>query len=174
MLIFTDGSFSKKPDIAGLGVVLIYNGIEENIGCYSSQCRDNNTAEIASIALAIQYIEKEKILETCKDKTVTIITDSSFALQKINYDTHGRDRFEQDCLDSINNFMNKSKRKINFMQVKGHIHDGTKLSYYNDIADKIAGEYRMVGIELVNEPKRRRNKHLKNMVFNKSRKDYGR
>ena len=34
------------------------------------------------------------------------------------------------------------------MQIKGHVHDGTKLAYYNNEADILAGEYRQLGLEL--------------------------
>ena len=39
-------------------------------------------------------------------------------------------------------------KRINFMQIKGHVHDGTKLAYYNNEADILAGEYRQIGLEL--------------------------
>jgi ribonuclease HI len=161
--------------MAGLGAVIKYNDNEDCIGCYSQKCYDNNVAEVASIAMALQYVKDSNILEECRDKTITIITDSSFALHRINYNPVGRDQFEQECLDTIHNFMKESKRKVNFLQVKGHVHSGgDKLTHYNCIADRIAGEYRLVGLELLNEPKRKRNKHLKNIVFNKKRKGFDR
>ena len=41
-----------------------------------------------------------------------------------------------------------SKKRVTFMQIKGHVHDGTKLAYYNNEADMLAGEYRQIGLEL--------------------------
>ena len=34
------------------------------------------------------------------------------------------------------------------MQVKGHRTDNSKLSYYNRVADALAGDYRKIGLEL--------------------------
>jgi len=160
MIIFTDGSHSTKPQMSGFGAVILYKGREHRFGTYSEKCRDNNVAEIAAIAMAIQYIVDNKILESMTDKTITIISDSETALRKITQGTIGNDEFEKMCLENIHSFMSKSKKKIKFMQIKGHIHDGTKLSYYNNDADILAGEYRKLGLELhyANAGKRKKKK----------------
>ena len=148
MLIFTDGSYSRKPNMAGLGVVILYRDRQVNIGRYDNRCIDNNVAEIAAIALAIQYIKNNKIIDKVKNKTINIISDSSYAIRKLNrIDSNGRDKFEQNCLDFIRNFLDETNKKVSFLQIKGHTHDGTKYSYYNNIADQIAGEERLKGLE---------------------------
>lgn len=160
MLIFTDGSYSRKPNMAGLGVVILYRDKQINIGRYDNRCTDNNVAEVAAIALAIQYIKNNKIVDKIKDKTINIISDSSYAIRKINRrDSNGKDVFEQNCLGFIRNFLDETNKKVSFLQIKGHIHDGSKYSYFNNIADQIAGEERLNGIErqrmFINKKKRR-------------------
>ena len=52
--------------------------------------------------------------------------------------------------------------KVNFMQVKGHQTDRNKLSYYNRMADAIAGDYRKMGLELERtKPSKRKIKKFK-------------
>lgn len=148
MLIFTDGSFSRKPKMAGMGAIIVHKNNEFTIGGYSNKCEDNNVAEVAAIAMAIKYAKEKQLVDD--SKTITIISDSSYALRKIQMNRTGRDEFEQQCLDYIENFLIETNKKVNFLQVKGHIHDGTKLSHYNNIADDIAGQYRMYGLERYN------------------------
>lgn len=148
MIIFTDGSHSTKPQMSGFGAVIIYKGREHRFGTYSELCRDNNVAEIGAIAMAVQYVVDNKILETMADKTITFISDSENALRKIMQQVKGNDDFERKCLENIQNFIKRSGKKVKFMQIKGHVHDGTKLSYYNNDADILAGEYRKLGLEL--------------------------
>lgn len=162
MIIFTDGSHSTKPRMSGLGAVILYKDREHTFGTYTNKCRDNNVAEIAAIAMAVQYIQDNKIVDRMEDKTITIVSDSETALRKINQKSEGQDDFERACLDYIQEFLSFSKKKINFMQIKGHIHDGTKLSHYNNVADDLAGDYRRLGLELQRErtgKKHRNNYH---------------
>lgn len=164
MLIFTDGSHSLKPRMSGFGAVLIYKDKEHTFGTYSNQCRDNNVAEIAAIAMAIQYIQDNRIVDKMDDKTITIISDSETALRKITQRHEGSDDFERSCLKYIHEFLDFTHKKVSFMQIKGHVHDGTKLSYYNNIADNVAGEYRRLGLELQQE-KSRKQKFIRHIKF---------
>lgn len=143
MLIFTDGSHSIKPRISGLGAVIIDNDKEYQIGAYSDKCRDNNVAEIAAIAMACKYVKANGI----QSKTITIISDSECALRRITHRALGEDEFEHNCLDYIKEFIIEYP-KVNFMQVKGHQKDNSKLTYYNRVADVLAGDYRKLGLEL--------------------------
>lgn len=148
MIIFTDGSYSKKPNMGGMGAVILYKEKQISVGCYSKDCKDNNVAEIAAIAMAIRYIKNNKIIDSIKDKTVTIISDSTYAIRKLTTNgSIGRDKFEQKCIDYVRNFLIETNKKVSFLHTKGHVHDGTKLSFYNNIADNIAGEERLKGIQ---------------------------
>ena len=167
MLVFTDGSFSNKPKMAGLGSVILFNDQEVSIGCYTKECVDNNVAEIASITMAFQYIDS--IIPKCSDKTITIMSDSEYALRKINQKCQGKDDFEQKCLNYIFEVMAKHKKKFNFMHIKGHVHNGDKLFHYNNMADRIAGEYRIIGLELDREYINKKRKLIKNKMFDKKR-----
>lgn len=148
MIIFTDGSFSTKPDIAGLGAVILIDDKEHRFGTYDNRCRDNNVAEIAAISMALQYVKHHKIDTRDDVKTITIISDSQCALNRISNRCKGNDEFESACLEQIFDFLDTSKKRVSFMQIKGHVHDGTKLAYYNNEADMLAGEYRQLGLEL--------------------------
>ena len=148
MIIFTDGSFSPKPNMAGLGAVILINDREHHFGTYDNRCRDNNVAEIAAISMAVQYIQQHKIDQRDDVKSITIISDSQCALNRITQRHTGNDEFESACLEQIFDFIDHSRKRVNFMQIKGHVHDGTKLAYYNNEADILAGEYRQLGLEL--------------------------
>lgn len=143
MLVFTDASHSTKPRMSGLGVVIINEGKEQTFGTYTQYCKDNNVAEIAAIKLACEYIEKNKL----PHKTITIVSDSECALNRISRGFQSEDSFEAECIDYIRDFAFRHG-KVKFMQIKGHVHDGTKLAFYNNEADIAAGEYRKMGLEL--------------------------
>ena len=159
MEIFTDGSHSVKPQISGIGAVVINNKKEYYIGCYTSKCVDNNVAEVIAIAFAIKFIKDNKIFDKSKDKNVIIYSDSQYAIRKIMQNSNGRDEIEQKALNYIQEFINYSHKKIHFFQIKGHTHDGTKLSYYNNIADEIAGEQRLYGLSKILSKKTKKNKY---------------
>lgn len=153
MLLFTDASHGYKPLMSGLGFVLIDKHKEYNAGAYTNQCRDNNIAEVAAVAYAIKYCCDNKIFDKTSDKTLTIITDSAYTIQRIRDKTPPRTDIEEKCLNYIHDFIRRSKFKVKMLQIKGHIHDGTKFSHYNNIADNIAGEYRYLGIHTLEKEK---------------------
>jgi len=157
MLVFTDASHSPKPRMSGLGAVIILNDKEFKIGSYIKDCRDNNVAEMAAICLACKFIDKNKLQDQCK--TITIISDSETALHRITNGTPPQDDFEKYCMDIIDDFLIRNP-KVSFMQCKGHVQDGTKLSYYNNIADDIAGDYRRMGLELEKTPNGKKKKKV--------------
>ena len=161
MLIFTDASFGYKPNMAGVGAIIIDQSKEYHIGAYTNNCRDNNIAEIAAIAFALKYVADNQISDKSKDKTLTVITDSSYAIQRINNKSPARSEFEDYCLKYISEFMKHTKLKVKFMQIKGHTHDNTKFSYFNNMADEIAGQYRYLGIHQYE------NKFAMNVINNK-------
>ena len=157
MLVFTDASHSTKPRMSGLGAVLVLDDKEFKVGSYIKDCRDNNVAEIAAICLACKFIDKNNLQNQCK--TITIITDSETALHRIVNGTPPRDEFEEYCMKSIDDFLSRN-HKVKFMQCKGHTQDGTKLSYYNNMADDIAGDYRRMGLELEKTPNSKKKKKV--------------
>lgn len=161
MIIFTDGSFSPKPNVAGFGAVLLINDKQHRFGTYDNRCADNNTAEIGAIAMALQYVSQNNIEKRDDVKSISIISDSAYALRKISNRLEGRDKFEQSCLDLIYEFIDKSPKRVSFMQIKGHVHDGTKLAFYNNEADILAGEYRQLGLELYYANSGKKNKKFK-------------
>lgn len=143
MMVFTDGSFSKKPNVGGAGYIILSQNHEITGGRYLFNCSDNNVAEVFAIYSALKFIEKHNF----KDKTIQIISDSDYALRKINLNKEGRNEMESIFLKYIQEFQQKTNKKISFMLVKGHKHDKTKISFYNNLADEIAREQRLLGIE---------------------------
>lgn len=146
MEIFTDGSHSLKPRMSGVGAVILNNGHEHQIGAYTDKCVDNNVAEVVAIAFAIKYIKDHKIIDNSKDKNIIIYSDSANALRKIHQLSPGKDEFEQQALDFIQDFLQTTSKKVTLFQIKGHVHDGTKIAYYNNIADGLASDYRYIGL----------------------------
>jgi ribonuclease HI len=108
MIIFTDGSFSPKPNIAGFGAVLLINDRQYSFGTYDNRCVDNNVAEVGAIAMALQYVKEHKIDKRDEVKSISIISDSAYALRKISNRLEGKDEFEQSCLNLIYEFLDKS------------------------------------------------------------------
>lgn len=159
MLVFTDGSFSRKPNAAGAGFVIVSSDGKQIMsnGCYSYKCENNNVAEILAIATALKYIHKKQINE---NKTLEIITDSDYARHRISNRFISNNKFENKLLTYIYDFIDNYPKPINIVLVKGHVHDGTKLSFYNNIADAIAGEYRHIALEKYKENSKFR--HYKN------------
>jgi len=147
MQIFTDGSYTTKPDIGGMGAVILSKHKEFRVGLYDHRCSDNNVAEVAAIAMALQYIRDKRLADRTDDKTIQIFSDSAYALRKIAQRGRGRTDFEDACLSSIFDFLDVTSKKVSFFQIKGHVHDGTKLSHYNNEADMLAREHRLIGLD---------------------------
>lgn len=166
MLLFTDASHGYKPLMSGVGIVLIDKYKEYNAGAYTNQCKDNNIAEVSAVAFGLKYCSDNKIFDKSSDKTLTIITDSAYTIQRIRDKTPPRTEEEKKYLQYIHNFMKNSKFKIKFLQIKGHVHDGTKFAHYNNVADQIAKEYRYLGIYNLEKDKV---KHQKLSKYKKQR-----
>ena len=151
MQVYTDGSHSIKPRLSGYGAVIISEGKEYQIGGYNQKCLDNNVAEIMAIAFALKFI-KDNLLNKSFEKSITIFSDSAYALRKIKQQSMGRNKEEQAMLDYIQRFISNTKKKVHFFQIKGHTHDGTKISHYNHCADRLANQFRQYGLESLNKP----------------------
>ena len=148
MLVFTDASFSRKPPISGCGIVILdKNNNEIQLGASSRKCKNNNIAEVLSIAIALDFINRNK-KRFEDEKTITIVTDSKYAIDHLNQHIYNND-YEQELYDYINTC--RCQMNIKFFHIKGHVHDGTKFSYYNNIADMIAGDKRLEELEKYNK-----------------------
>lgn len=151
MEIYTDGSHTRKPRISGVGVVILDRGKEFRVGAFSNKCLDNNVAEIMGVAFAIKYICDKHIVDKTRSKNITIFTDSEYVIHKLRYNTPPKDEFEESMIDYIQDFMYNTRKKVTMFQIKGHVHDGTKISFYNNLADKIAKYYRLIGLRKYKE-----------------------
>ena len=117
MEIYTDGSHSLKPRMSGVGAVILNNGKEHQIGGYTDRCADNNVAEVIAIAYAIKYIKDHKIVDNTKDKNIIIYSDSANALRKIHQLSPGKDEFEQQALDFIQDFLQTTSKKVTLSKI---------------------------------------------------------
>lgn len=146
MIIFTDASYSSQTKVSGYGFVIVDKKFNYKAGNFSFKPKDNNVGEVAAIAEALEYSERNKIFERTDDKTLTIISDSASAVSRILCNKEGVDEFEQERLNTIHRILNKCKLKTTIFQIKGHnLTDNTKFSYYNEVCDAIAGDYRYLG-----------------------------
>lgn len=145
MIIFTDASYSLQTNASGFGFVILDKRFEFKAGNYSLKCKNNNIAEIGAIAEALKYCEDYNLFKATKDKTLTIISDSKYSVNKIQKKIPADDTLEAKYLEDIHKSLDKCKLKVNIFQIKGHQGDRDKFSYYNELADEIASSYRYLG-----------------------------
>lgn len=146
MMVFTDGSYSNNPNMCGIGVVVLDGKKRYEYGVNTTQCKDNNITEICAIAYALQIVNESSALKNNKDKHLILITDSKYAVKKINEKLSGSDELEQQALDYIQYTLNHSNKTITIFQNNGHASNKTKLGYFNNLADQIANDYRFLGL----------------------------
>ena len=164
MFVFTDASYTDNPKMSGYGFVIIDK--KDNIytqGGYTQKCENNNIAEAWAVEQALKFIDENFIIEYSGDETINIITDSKHVLKHL--DDLRPNEYETEIFDNIRDL--RYKYKVNFFHIKGHVHDDTKLSYYNNIADCIAKEHRLLGLERYNNYQR---KLMKNIIKEKIKK----
>ena len=146
MIIFTDASFSQESKVSGLGFVIIDKQFSFKAGNYDFQCINNNISELRCIEEALNYCKKFDLFHKTKDKTLTIITDSKYSVDKINNPKNLKDPKEIEILNHIHSLLDQCpiKRK-NLFEIKGHTGGKDKFSHYNDLCDQIASSYRYLG-----------------------------
>lgn len=149
MIIFTDASYSSQTNTSGFGFVIVDKKFSYRAGNYSFDCKSNNIAEVGSIAEALKYCQVLNLFKYTEDKTLTVITDSTYAVKRILENYVGETDQEEKYLVFIRDALRKCGLKTAVFQVKGHSKGEDKFSYYNEIADRIAADYRYLGeIEL--------------------------
>jgi ribonuclease HI len=130
MRIYTDASTKKVSGIAYVATNERNKIIKFNSTVTPST--NNNLAELQAILYALLDTKK---LEA---KTVTIFTDSTYAINKIRCGTYKED--EKLLIASIKQEM--EERNCKLFWVKGHCQDGTILSHFNKEADSLSKEAR--------------------------------
>ena len=142
MIVYTDGSFGRKPRMGAYGAVIVTkDGKEYRIGGHTDKCKDNNVAEVYGIASALKFITVNNLMTHKDDKVCVVMTDSQYAINHL--DSPRKDEFEQRCYDYIRKF--REFYTTRFFWIKGHVHDGTKVSHYNNMCDQIACDERLKG-----------------------------
>lgn len=133
MRVYTDAS--TRGGISGLGYVATTARDKElySHGIIIDQS-DNNTAELLAIIYAID--DTQDLLQ--KNEKVTILTDSTYAIQAIRFNNYRKN--EEAIVKKIQNLMEAYDYAL--FHVKGHCQDGTVLSHFNKKADRISKNMR--------------------------------
>jgi len=117
--------------------------------------RDNNTAELCAVLLALEDIKYVGV------KHVTIFTDSWYVINAVR---NGVKRpHEKEIVNQIRQYMSVINSSL--MWIKGHYRDGTVLSYYNKRADKMSKVVRRQYEKQLQKEKRNRKKTIGKQKF---------
>ena len=156
MRVYTDASTRK---ISGLGYIATNSKNKEiyRNGIMIDQ-PDNNTAELLAILYAID--DTQDLLQ--KNEKVTILTDSTYAIQAIRFNNYRKN--EEAIVKKIQNLMEAYDYTL--FHVKGHCQDGTVLSHFNKKADRISKNARK---EYENEKIRAKKERVQMIKKNRSR-----
>ena len=156
MRVYTDASTRK---ISGLGYIATNSRNKEiyRNGIMIDQ-PDNNTAELLAILYAID--DTQDLLQ--KNEKVTILTDSTYAIQAIRFNNYRKN--EEAIVKKIQNLMEAYDYTL--FHVKGHCQDGTVLSHFNKKADRISKNARK---EYENEKIRAKKERVQMIKKNRSR-----
>lgn len=157
MRVYTDAS--TRGGISGLGYVATTARDKElySHGIIIDQS-DNNTAELLAIIYAID--DTQDLLQ--KNEKVTILTDSTYAIQAIRFNNYRKN--EEAIVKKIQNLMEAYDYTL--FHVKGHCQDGTVLSHFNKKADRISKNARK---EYENGKIRAKKERVKMIKNNRSR-----
>lgn len=157
MRVYTDAS--TRGGISGLGYVATTAQDKElySHGIIIDQS-DNNTAELLAIIYAID--DTQDLLQ--KNEKVTILTDSTYAIQAIRFNNYRKN--EEAIVKKIQNLMEAYDYTL--FHVKGHCQDGTVLSHFNKKADRISKNMRK---EYENEKIRAKKERVQMIKKNRSR-----
>ena len=157
MRVYTDAS--TRGGISGLGYVATTARDKElySHGIIIDQS-DNNTAELLAIIYAID--DTQDLLQ--KNEKVTILTDSTYAIQAIRFNNYRKN--EEAIVKKIQNLMEAYDYTL--FHVKGHCQDGTVLSHFNKKADRISKNMRK---EYENEKVRAKKERVQMIKKNRSR-----
>ena len=157
MRVYTDAS--TRGGISGLGYVATTARDKElySHGITIDQS-DNNTAELLAIIYAID--DTQDLLQ--KNEKVTILTDSTYAIQAIRFNNYRKN--EEAIVKKIQNLMEAYDYTL--FHVKGHCQDGTVLSHFNKKADRISKNARK---EYENEKIRAKKERVQMIKKNRSR-----
>ena len=157
MRVYTDAS--TRGGISGLGYVATTARDKElySHGITIDQS-DNNTAELLAIIYAID--DTQDLLQ--KNEKVTILTDSTYAIQAIRFNNYRKN--EEAIVKKIQNLMEAYDYTL--FHVKGHCQDGTVLSHFNKKADRISKNARK---DYENEKIRAKKERVQMIKKNRSR-----
>jgi len=145
MIIFTDASYMQQTKVSGYGFVIVDKKFNHRAGGFSFECKNNNIAEVGAIESALKFAKRFDLFTNTDDKNLVIITDSTYALNRIQRPHSSYNDKEIKMLENIRTILQECPLKYTIFHIKGHGKDDSKFSEYNNLADQIAASYRYLG-----------------------------
>jgi ribonuclease HI len=144
IIIFTDGSFVKKTNYCGYGV-LFPNGEYKNMSKkFTHQPLTNQRSELYAIYKGIKAVNKKD-----NNLNIMIYTDSEYSIKSLTIwikgwkknnwkSSTGKDVMNQDIIRKLDDLINSHLGKIEFKHVRAHTGKKDFESINNDIVDGLA------------------------------------
>jgi ribonuclease HI len=144
ILVFTDGSYIRKPEKCGYGVYFPNGEIKNISRKFTKEPLTNQRAELYAIYKAIKAIQKKSL-----ECPIKIYTDSEYSIKSLTIwiegwkkngwkSSTGKDVMNQDLIKKIDSIKAKNISKIEFQHVRSHTGKNDFESKSNDIVDKLA------------------------------------
>ena len=146
--VYTDGSYIKKNNkiFCGYGIYFPNNEYKSISRKFTHEPITNNRAELYAILKTLvlcNIINSKRIKENQEIKEVNIYSDSEYSVKIFNnwlsnWKKIKKKYLNQDIIDEIDNLIQISEYKINFIHVRAHTGRKDCHSIANDIADELA------------------------------------
>ena len=134
IIIYTDGACSGNPGIGGWGAVLLYNGVQKEIGGYDKNTT-NNRMELFAVVQALRCLN-----QSCECE---IYSDSQYIVDAFNKDwltSWQNNGWKTSSKSAVKNedlwralLYEVNRHRVKFVKVKGHA--DVEL---NELCDKLA------------------------------------
>ena len=124
--IYTDGAWKRKEKAAGAAAIIIWETGKIDIHHIFLGDATNNRAELQAIKLALT----KALLQIGKEESITIYSDSTYAIGILTRDWKAR--ANKELIDEISQLL-KEFNNLNFKWVKAH-----SKNRYNQLADLVA------------------------------------
>jgi ribonuclease HI len=144
ILVFTDGSYIRKPEKCGYGVYFPNGEIKNISRKFTKEPLTNQRAELYAIYKAIKAVQKKSL-----EYPIKIYTDSEYSIKSLTIwiegwkkngwkSSTGKDVMNQDLIKKIDLIKAMNVAKIEFQHVRSHTGKNDFESKCNDIVDKLA------------------------------------
>ncbi len=142
--IFTDGSFVKKTNYCGYGVLFPNAEFKNMSKKFTHQPLTNQRAELYAIYKAIKVVNKKN-----NQLNIKIYSDSEYSIKSLTIwikgwkknnwkSSTGKDVMNQDIIKKLDDLIISHEGKIEFKHVRSHTGKKDFESINNDIVDELA------------------------------------